>query len=143
MRILLIVLILILRVASQESPSKPPCIAPGETIYSMGGDVKPAQPQPDKKAKNPAEIQPFPGFTPGASICRPFGAGLNMSGEIGVGLRCGCRGRNRRLRRGVVYLGAAVEKNLDGPVAGLSDMGSFDCSTSGSRADARIDDSQD
>lgn len=57
MRILRIILILVLPVASQENPTRPPCVAPDETIYGMGGDVKPPQPQPDKKAKNPPEIQ--------------------------------------------------------------------------------------
>jgi TonB family protein len=58
MRIVLILLSLALPVASQEGPatSKPPCLASDETVYSMGGDVKPPQPQPDKKAKNPPEI---------------------------------------------------------------------------------------
>ena len=55
MRFLAILLIFVLPVASQESspPSKPPCIAADEAVYNMGGDVKPAQPQPDRKANAP------------------------------------------------------------------------------------------
>jgi protein TonB len=54
-RVVLILLSLILPVVAQEIPqaSKPPCVAADETVYKMGGDVKPAQPQPDKKANAP------------------------------------------------------------------------------------------
>jgi protein TonB len=54
-RVFLILLCFVLPVAAQASPQapKPPCIAADETVYKMGGDVKPAQPQPDKKANAP------------------------------------------------------------------------------------------
>ncbi len=58
MRILLILMSFALPIASQENPqtSKPLCIAADESVYKMGGDVKPAQPQPDKNAKNAPDI---------------------------------------------------------------------------------------
>ena len=59
MRILVILLSSVLPIASQETPqgAKPPCIAADESVYKMGGDVKPAQPQPDKNAKNAPDIR--------------------------------------------------------------------------------------
>jgi TonB family protein len=58
-RILVILLCLVVPIASQETTqaSKPPCIAADESVYKMGGDVKPAQPQPDKNAKNAPDIK--------------------------------------------------------------------------------------